>query len=70
MVALMPAAEGRAAPAPRSYCEHYSDAANNPAAPDRTAGYLSGYQFTDEGGSGVPMPAVLRDQTTTALSDR
>jgi hypothetical protein len=53
---------------PRSYRELYSDAANNPPV-DRTAGYLAGYRFNDEGGVGVPTPASLRDQTVT-LSDR
>lgn len=53
---------------PRSYRELYSDATNNPP-PERTAGYLAGYRFTDAGGLGVPTPANLRDQTT-ALSDK
>ena len=58
-----------ATPAPRTYRELYSDAANNPP-PDRTAGYLSGYRFTaDPAGAAVPAPAALRDQTI-ALSDR
>lgn len=52
---------------PCTYRELYSNAANNPP-PDRTAGYLFGYRFTDPAG-GVPTPAALRDQTV-ALSDR
>ena len=57
-----------AVPAPRTYRELYSDAANNPA-PDRTVGYLAGYRFTDVEGKAIPTPATLRDQTI-ALSDR
>lgn len=54
---------------PRSYRELYSDATNNPL-PERTAGFLSGYRFTEAaGGAGVPTPAYLRDQMVT-LSDR
>ena len=52
----------------RTYRELYADASNNPA-PDRTAGYLAGYRFTDPAGGLVPTPAALRDQTVT-LSDR
>ena len=68
----VPEAPGKVLPAPpppRSYREIYSDAASNPTLA-RTAGYLSGYRFSDvAGGAGVPTPAALRDQTTT-LSDR
>jgi hypothetical protein len=53
---------------PRTYRELYSDDSYNPA-PERIAGYLAGYRFTDLGGGGVPTPAALRDQTI-ALSDR
>ena len=64
-----PPAPAFVAPAPRtSYRELYSDAASNPA-PDRTAGYLAGYCFTDAEGGAIPTPANLRDQTI-ALSDR
>ena len=63
-----PAAVAIPRTAPRTYRELYSDAANNPPA-DRTARYLAGYRFTDEGGLGVPTPVSLRDQTVT-LSDR
>ena len=63
-----PAAAAIPPVAPRTYRELYSDAAKNPPL-DRTAGYLAGYRFTDEGGPGVPTPASLRDQTVT-LSDR
>lgn len=52
---------------PCTYREPYSNAAYNPP-PERTAGYLFGYRFTDPAG-GVPTPAALRDQTV-ALSDR
>ncbi|KAI2498887.1 hypothetical protein MHU86_15578 [Fragilaria crotonensis] len=52
----------------RTYRELYSEASNNPTR-ERTAGFLSGYRFTDIGGNGVPTPATLRDQTVT-LSDR
>lgn len=55
-------------PPPRTYRELYVDAANNPA-PERTAGYLYGYRFTDPTGGGIPTPATLKDQTIT-LSDR
>lgn len=53
---------------PRTYRELYSDASYNPA-PERVAGYLVGYRFTDPGGVGVPTPAALRDQTIV-LSNR
>lgn len=53
---------------PRTYGELYADAAHNPP-PARTGGYLAGYRFTDPGGSFVPAPATLRDQTVF-LSDR
>jgi hypothetical protein len=53
---------------PRTYRELYADAANHPT-PDRTAGFLAGYRFTDPTGGAIPTPAALRDQTV-ALSDR
>lgn len=62
---VAPAADFAPTPAPRTYRELYSDAANNPPLA-RTAGFLAGYRFT---GAGVPTPAALRDQTI-ALSDR
>ena len=52
-----------ATPEPRTYCELYSTAANNPGL-ERTAGFLASYRFTEEeAGEGVPTPAMLRDQT-------
>jgi hypothetical protein len=53
---------------PRTYRELYSDAAYN-TPPDRTAGFMAGYRFTDPAGGAIPTPAALRDQTI-ALSDR
>lgn len=55
-------------PAPSTYRELYSDAANSPTF-ERTAAYLAGYRFVDAGQGAVPAPAALRDQTV-ALSDR
>ena len=52
--------------AARTYRESFFERGNVPT-PDRVAGYLAGYRFTDA--SGVPTPAILRDQTVT-LSDR
>jgi hypothetical protein len=54
--------------ASRTYREYYLERGNVPT-PDRVAGYLAGYSFTDAGGAGVPTPANLRDLTVT-LSDR
>jgi hypothetical protein len=52
--------------APRTYREHYADAANSPRA-ERTAGYLAGYLFAGEGA--IPTPTQLRDQSV-ALRNR
>lgn len=57
-----------AGPAARTYREYYLERGHVPP-PERVAGYLAGYRFTEAGGVGVPTPAVLRDQTVT-LSDR
>lgn len=62
-----PGAPIQAGAAARTYQEHYRERGHLPP-PDRVAGYLGGYRFTDVGG-GVPTPAALRDQTVT-LSDR
>lgn len=72
LAGVPPAAEEAGIPVapalPRTYRELYADAANHPT-PDRTAGFLAGYRFTDPTGGAIPTPATLRDQTV-ALSDR